>query len=91
MDFFTFPFFIFLVFTFITLCRLIPAKRNPKLPLGPTTLPIIGNLLALGDKPHQSLTNLAKSYGPIMSLKLGQVTAVLVFNRRNNPTSSSNT
>ncbi|KAA0042824.1 geraniol 8-hydroxylase-like [Cucumis melo var. makuwa] len=77
MDFFTFPFFIFLIFTFITLSRLIPANRNPKLPPGPTPLPIIGNLLALGDKPHESFTNLAKSYGPIMSLKLGQVTAIV--------------
>ena len=78
MDFFTFPLFIFLIFTCINLCRLIPARRNPKLPPGPTPLPIIGNLLALGDKPHLSLTNLAKSYGPILSLKFGQVTTVVV-------------
>ncbi|KAL4019009.1 hypothetical protein IC575_022644 [Cucumis melo] len=75
--FFTFPYFIFLIFTFITLRCLIPGRRNPKLPPGPTPLPIIGNLFVLRHKPHQALTKLAKSYGPIMSLKLGQVTTVV--------------
>lgn len=45
---------------------------------GPKPLPLIGNLLALGDSPHRSLANLAKSYGPIMTLKLGQITTVVV-------------
>ncbi|KAA0042826.1 geraniol 8-hydroxylase-like [Cucumis melo var. makuwa] len=75
--FFTFPYFIFLIFTFITLRCLISGRRNPQLPPGPTPLPIIGNLFVLRHKPHQALTKLAKSYGPIMSLKLGQVTTVV--------------
>ncbi|KAA0042828.1 geraniol 8-hydroxylase-like [Cucumis melo var. makuwa] len=75
--FFTFPYFIFLIFIFITLRCLIPGRRNPKLPPGPTPLPIIGNLFVLRHKPHQALAKLTKSYGPIMSLKLGQVTAVV--------------
>ncbi|XP_061340579.1 geraniol 8-hydroxylase-like [Gastrolobium bilobum] len=55
-------------------------KNNAKytLPPGPSPLPILGNLLALGKKPHQSLTKLAHIYGPIMSLKLGQVTTIVV-------------
>ena len=48
------------------------------LPPGPKPLPIIGNLLELGDKPHKSLAKLSKSYGPLMCLKLGQVTTVIV-------------
>ncbi|KAM0055352.1 putative geraniol 8-hydroxylase [Helianthus debilis subsp. tardiflorus] len=48
------------------------------LPLGPTRLPIIGNLHLLGDPPHQSLAKLAKIHGPIMSLKLGQNTTVVI-------------
>lgn len=32
----------------------------------------------LGDKPHQSLARLAKSYGPVMSLKLGQSTTIVI-------------
>ncbi|XP_022963639.1 geraniol 8-hydroxylase-like [Cucurbita moschata] len=53
-------------------------RSTQKLPPGPKPLPVIGNLLDLGDKPHKSLAAMAKVYGPIMSLKLGRVTAVVV-------------
>ncbi|XP_022159808.1 geraniol 8-hydroxylase-like [Momordica charantia] len=53
-------------------------RRNSKLPPGPRPLPVIGNLLDLGEKPHKSLAALSKVHGPVMSLKLGQVTAVVV-------------
>ncbi|KAG6571557.1 Labd-13Z-ene-9,15,16-triol synthase, chloroplastic, partial [Cucurbita argyrosperma subsp. sororia] len=53
-------------------------RSTSKLPSGPKPLPVIGNLLDLGNKPHKSLTAMAKIYGPIMTLKLGQVTAVVV-------------
>jgi len=44
------------------------SKANPrKLPPGPQPFPVIRNLLALGDKPHKSLTTLAKAHGPIMA------------------------
>ncbi|GMN49190.1 hypothetical protein TIFTF001_018356 [Ficus carica] len=71
----------------LILCISIKAIRsysNPKsskklnIPPGPKPLPIIGNLFDLGNKPHQSLARLAKSYGPLMSLKLGQVTTIVV-------------
>ncbi|MCL7043096.1 hypothetical protein MKW94_000867 [Papaver nudicaule] len=45
---------------------------------GPVPLPVIGNLFQLGKKPHESLTQLAKVYGPLMSLKLGSVTTVVI-------------
>lgn len=53
-------------------------RRHSRLPPGPYPLPIIGNLLALGDKPHRSLTELSTRYGPLMSLKLGSITTIVV-------------
>ncbi|KAK7391054.1 hypothetical protein VNO78_19373 [Psophocarpus tetragonolobus] len=55
-----------------------PTKAKHKLPPGPSPFPIIGNLLELGEKPHKSLAKLAKIHGPIMSLKLGKITTVVV-------------
>ncbi|KAJ9680870.1 hypothetical protein PVL29_020008 [Vitis rotundifolia] len=49
-----------------------------RLPPGPRPFPIIGNLLQLGEKPHQSLAILSKTYGPLMSLKLGTTTTIVV-------------
>lgn len=49
-----------------------------KLPPGPTPLPILGNLFELGDMPHRSLARLTETYGPVMSLKLGQVTTIVI-------------
>ncbi|GLT62535.1 hypothetical protein SLA2020_351670 [Shorea laevis] len=54
-------------------------KENPKkLPPGPKPFPVIGNLLDLGHKPHKSLAKLAKAHGPIMCLKLGRVTTIII-------------
>ncbi|KAI9076674.1 hypothetical protein K1719_041439 [Acacia pycnantha] len=71
------------VFTFIFIQALLSfygksGGGNHRLPPGPSPLPVIGNLLELGDKPHKSLAKLAKTYGPIISLRLGQVTTVVV-------------
>ncbi|KAG6469879.1 cytochrome P450 71A1-like [Zingiber officinale] len=58
------------------------ARSNPairKLPPGPTKLPVIGNLHQIrGNLLHQSLWEMSKQYGPLMHLKLGQVSAVVV-------------
>ena len=53
-------------------------RSTSKLPPGPKPLPIIENLLDLGNKPHKSLAAMAKVYGPIMTQKLGRVTVVVV-------------
>ncbi|XVF13251.1 hypothetical protein REPUB_Repub08aG0192500 [Reevesia pubescens] len=51
---------------------------HSKLPPGPRRVPIFGNLFDLGDKPHKSLAKLAKTHGPVMSLKLGSLITVVV-------------
>ncbi|WJX14716.1 hypothetical protein P8452_04936 [Trifolium repens] len=66
------------IYVFLCSFLAIIKKPNYKLPPGPTPLPIIGNLLELGEKPHKSLAKLAKIHGPIMSLKLGQVTTIAI-------------
>ncbi|KAM6579757.1 hypothetical protein CsatA_003531 [Cannabis sativa] len=65
-----------LTWAILSLMRSKPSSGN--LPPGPKPLPVIGNLHQLGDKPHKSLTELAKLHGPLMSLKLGQVTTIVV-------------
>ncbi|KAF7824724.1 geraniol 8-hydroxylase-like [Senna tora] len=55
-----------------------PPLEAHKLPPGPTPLPIIGSFHLLGLKPHKSLAHLAKAHGPIMTLKLGHVTTIIV-------------
>ncbi|XP_073145142.1 cytochrome P450 76T24-like [Henckelia pumila] len=54
------------------------SKKPRKLPPGPKPYPIIGNILELGEKPHQSLTKLSQVYGPLIHLKLGSLTTVVV-------------
>ncbi|EXB94995.1 Cytochrome P450 76C4 [Morus notabilis] len=53
-------------------------RSRKQLPPGPKPLPIIGNFLEFGDKPHKSSARLSKSYGPLISLKLGRVTTIVV-------------
>ncbi|XP_054790508.1 cytochrome P450 CYP736A12-like [Prosopis cineraria] len=62
----------------LLLSHLKPARDGRKQPPGPPAWPVIGNLHLLGTLPHRSLQSLAKRYGPVMSLRLGQVPAVVV-------------
>ncbi|KAM0003324.1 putative geraniol 8-hydroxylase [Helianthus debilis subsp. tardiflorus] len=69
-------FFSFLLTLFFAIT--ISGRRNSRLPPGPFPFPIIGNLLHLSDKPHQSLATLSRRYGPLMSLKFGTRTTIVV-------------
>ncbi|XP_021732600.1 cytochrome P450 76AD1-like [Chenopodium quinoa] len=66
----------FIAFHFIKI--LFTSQTSKLLPPGPKPLPIIGNILEVGDKPHQSFANLAKIHGPLISLRLGSVTTIVV-------------
>ncbi|XP_027158161.1 ferruginol synthase-like [Coffea eugenioides] len=54
------------------------SRRIARLPPGPYPIPIIGNILNVGQKPHESFAKLSKIYGPLMSLKLGSKRTVVV-------------
>lgn len=53
------------------------ARSRHNLPPGPRPLPLVGNLLDLGSRPHRSLARLAARHGPLMALRLGVVTTVV--------------
>ncbi|KAK4435791.1 cytochrome [Sesamum alatum] len=58
-----------------------PTKYD-KLPPSPPKLPVIGHLHHLvGGLPHHALRRVAQKYGPVLYLKLGQVSAVVVSSR----------
>ncbi|KAI3990924.1 hypothetical protein MKX01_026108, partial [Papaver californicum] len=71
-------------FLFLLLAYVIHAyksKSNPKLkplPPGPKGLPILGNLLMIGEFPHRDLHRLSTQYGPIFYIRLGFVPTIVV-------------
>ncbi|XP_028397801.1 cytochrome P450 1A1-like [Dendronephthya gigantea] len=70
------------ILLFATTCILLLYQRlqeNTGLPPGPFSWPIIGNLHLLGSKPHERLTELAKTFGDVYRLQLGS-RRVIVLN-----------
>ena len=55
-----------------------PNLSSQTLPPGPHPFPIIGNILELGKLPHQATAKLSKTYGPLMTLKLGSITTIVI-------------
>ncbi|KAK2969246.1 hypothetical protein RJ640_003480 [Escallonia rubra] len=67
-----------LLFMYMVVKQLKGSKS--KLPPGPKVLPLIGNIHQLigSSLPHHALRDLAKKYGPVMHLKLGELTTIII-------------
>ncbi|KAK7305219.1 hypothetical protein VNO77_43121 [Canavalia gladiata] len=73
--------FLFLLVLYKTTLKRSKFKNTTtNLPPGPWKLPLIGNLHQLfgSTLPHHTLRNLATKFGPLMHLKLGEVSTIIV-------------
>ncbi|CAM6029114.1 unnamed protein product [Sphagnum balticum] len=58
-------------------------SRSLRLPPGPRPWPVVGNLLQLsqgGENMHETFTNWARQYGPLIYLRLGSMHTVVASN-----------
>ncbi|XP_027172590.1 tabersonine 16-hydroxylase 2-like [Coffea eugenioides] len=68
----------FLLFI-IMVAKSLMKSKPAKLPPGPRKLPIIGNIhQLLGSQSHRILADLAKKYGPLMHLQVGEVSTIVI-------------
>ncbi|CAM8896062.1 unnamed protein product [Rhodiola kirilowii] len=77
----SFPVFTTSIFFILLILKLVKTskRRSANLPPQPWTLPLIGNLHQLASSaPHRALRDLAKKYGPLMHLQLGEVSTMVV-------------
>lgn len=54
------------------------AERRRAPPGPPKQLPVLGNLLQVGSRPHRYFQAVARRYGPIVEVQLGRVRTVVV-------------
>uniref|UniRef100_A0A1W7HBX0 Cytochrome P450 n=1 Tax=Scoparia dulcis TaxID=107240 RepID=A0A1W7HBX0_SCODU len=75
--------FLFILMISILMGTVSESSRNPG-PPGPRKLPFIGNLHLLASRtipPHHMLRNLAKKYGPVMHLQLGEISTLVISSK----------
>nr|XP_006006360.1 PREDICTED: cytochrome P450 1A1-like [Latimeria chalumnae] len=70
------------LFAIVVILFAIKKRRNNhqdiKVPPGPMSWPIIGNMLQMGEYPHISFTKLREKYGNVYQIKLGSLTVVVL-------------
>lgn len=70
---------IFALFSYIWIHKYYELKNTtPSPPPGPRGLPLVGNLLFLDPELHTYFATLARTYGPILTLRLGRKVNVVV-------------
>ena len=55
-----------------------PGGRRRAPPGPPRQLPVLGNLLQIGSRPHRYFQAVARRHGPVVEVRLGRVRAVVV-------------
>ncbi|KAK7274025.1 hypothetical protein RIF29_15095 [Crotalaria pallida] len=71
--------FLFVILALKLVRSLKKSDSTPNIPPGPWKLPILGNIPHLvTSTPHRKLRDLAKIYGPLMHLQLGEVVTIIV-------------
>lgn len=78
MEVFSYVLYLLLLWSLLRALRSASRDKSKRLPPGPAPLPVIGNLLSLGNRAHRTLADLAQIHGPVMSLKLGCMTSVVI-------------
>ncbi|KAI3502680.1 hypothetical protein L1887_30904 [Cichorium endivia] len=83
MEFSLTAFLAFALFVFLIRKLFSPSKSKQNLPPEPWRLPIIGHMHHLiGSLPHHGLRDLARKYGPLMHLKLGELSTIIISDPR---------
>ncbi|KAG4944207.1 hypothetical protein JHK82_048351 [Glycine max] len=73
------PFFLFMIVVLKLGRKLKKTEPSLNIPPGPWKLPIVGNLHQLvTSSPHKKFRDLAKIYGPMMHLQLGEIFTIVV-------------
>ncbi|KAK3017882.1 hypothetical protein RJ639_004686, partial [Escallonia herrerae] len=80
LQYFHWPAFLLTSFLFMHMIAKHLKRSKSRLPPGPQEFPLIGNLHQLigSALPHHALRDLAQKHGPIMHLKLGELTAIII-------------